>query len=406
MSAKRLPFQLGILLVTALLAGGAEVPADPEAKAKRVHVLTREGDVLLGSVDLESVTIDTRYGALTVPVADLRRVDFSWQASAEEAAKVQEYLQELEDPAGRKTARSGILEVGPVALPRLYAPGLEADKEVTDVLEEIRGELEARKGRRSLEEDVILMKPFNVVGRVRLDALEIETTYGPLRIARHDLDRLLFGGSGAFRDVDKVLIVRTWTDVDEEYAHTRSAIARFSKLKLVEFTGSSAGALKKALVKHSVLVLPEFESGGSAAQAAAREAGTALKKFVREGGVVISCGGTNNANFLTASGLLTCRANSNDSTGTIRKRHPIVKGVKGGVPSINATIPLTQVQGRKMKSIVTSPSGATIVGIATYGSGAIVYCGWDFYRSGDAHQRILANCVEWAATRQFSGLPF
>jgi hypothetical protein len=360
--------------------------------------------VLRGRIGLSTVTVDTRYGSLTIPVEELRRIDFSWRASPEDRDRIEPLLSDLAVPERRAAARRILLDIGPAVLPQLTGVQDTPDEAARAVLESLGKQLRTRQGRRSVEDDVVFAKRFTVLGTVRFEGIDVESAYGELRVPRYDIDRLFFAGATPFLEVDRVLIVKTWTDVDQEFAHTRDAIARYTKLKLVEFTGTTSRELKKALRRYQVVVLPEFESGGSQAQTAAREASATLKKFVRDGGVIVSCGGQHNAGFLAASGLLNCQGASNDSAGTIRKRHAIVRGIRGGVPAVNATIPLAG-GGGKMKPIVSSQNGSVIVGLATYGQGAIVYCGWDFFESTEVHQRILANAVQWAATREFAGLP-
>src|SRR5690606_23391825 len=88
--------------------------------------------------------------------------------------------------------------------------------------------------------------------------------------------------------------------------------------------------------------------------------------------------------------------------GSVVKKHPIVKGVSGTIPNANATIPIN-VHGGKMKTLA-GQDGAILVGVATIGSGVVVYCGWDYYVSEEAHQRVLGNAVDWARARQTGGL--
>lgn len=321
-----------------LLALAEEPPALPAASApSRARVLLRQGDVLEGEVPLGALRVLTAYGTLTVPPDEVLRIEFA------------------ADPSGR-----------PGAVERA--------------------------------EDTVVAKKFSIVGRAEIETLDVTLPQGRLRVPRADVARLVVGGGRTREPVDRILMVKTWSDPNEEFARTRDIIARRTKLRIAEFTGTGASELKRALSKHRVLVLPELERDSEDLAQVASQVSSSLREFVRSGGVVISCGGSGNVRFLAASGILACQGGSSDDrAGTVQKKHTIVRGVSGAVPSANATFPI-QVSGRgRMQSLVAGPSGGIIVGIAAVGEGAVIYCGWDYFQSAEPHQRILANAVEWAA---------
>jgi hypothetical protein len=220
-----------------------------------------------------------------------------------------------------------------------------------------------------------------------------------LKVRRADLNRLSFSGASFRQEVDKVLMVKTWTDQDEEYVHTLDIIAKRARIRTAEFNGSSAQDVRRALGKYRVIVIPELEESGEETGQVAAEAGPALRKYVQEGGVIICCGGDANIQFLSQSGLVPCQGGSGDRAGTVAKKHPIVQGVSGAVPPANATFAISTTAGKKMLGLLVAQGGGIIVGVTRLGAGAVVYCGWDYYESQEPQQKILANAVRWAASQ-------
>ncbi|MGQ9592262.1 MAG: hypothetical protein ACUVYA_18435 [Planctomycetota bacterium] len=326
---------------TAPLALAEERAALAAASASsRARVLLRQGDVLEGDVSLEALRVLTPYGTLTVPAEEILRVEFA-------------------------------------------------------------GEPSGRTGAPKRPDDTVVAKKFSIVGRAEIEALDVALPQGRLRVPRSDVARLVLGGGKMREPVDRILMMKTWSDPNEEFARTRDIIARRTKLRISEFTGTSASELKRALSKHRVLVLPELERASEDLSQVASQVSAALREFVRTGGTVISCGGSGNVRFLAASGLLACQGGSSDDrAGTVQKKHAIVRGVSGAVPSANATVPIQVSRRDRMQALVGGPSGGIIVGIAAVGEGAVIYCGWDYFQSAEPHQRILANAVEWAAKGQ------
>lgn len=251
------------------------------------------------------------------------------------------------------------------------------------------------------KDDKVSTRKFSIVGRAELEELEISLPQGRLRVPRCDLERLVLHGSQRIEAVDRILMVKTWSDPNEEFARTREIIARMTKLKIAEFTGTSAAELKRALSKHRVLVLPEFERVESSLNEVATGTANALREFVRSGGTVVSCGGSGNMQFLTASGLLRCQGGAaGQGHAVVAKRHAILRGISGPVTHANATFPIRPLSPGRVQALLKLPSGEIVVGIATLGEGAIIYCGWDYFQSAEPHQKILANAVLWAAGRR------
>jgi hypothetical protein len=386
----------------------ARAPAEAKGvlTAERpAQIVTRRGDVLLGKPSLHHVTVRTTYGDLEIPLSEITRIEFSPTLPAAERRVLQRLLEQTQggsDPHSLEAIRSESLRIGLPALAFFRTNATSPDEGVRGVIERVRQEIQDGSGQRLLEEDRITTKKFTVTGSVDVDAIDLLGAYGSLRLERADLDRLILGAGGTAacsgpRAHDQVL---------DGPQRGVSADARLHRIphaaENLRVQRTSAGELRKALEKHRVLVIPELErEPGLAAQVAAEAAG-ALRKFVTEGGVVVSLGGGGNAQFLSRSGLLACSSPGGGGEGSVVRRHPIVQGVTGSIPSANATIPIQVTAGKRVTVLVSSGSGALVV-LARVGEGAVVYCGWDFFESAESHQKIVANAVKWAAQGLIDG---
>ena len=387
---------------TMLLVFAFASPEQDEPPRKEgAMVVTRHGEAIVGPVRLEEVAVRTSYGLLRVPVAEVARVEFAPAPTAEDEQKVEAALAE----AGRLDAKASaevirdLASMGPVARRILAARPI--DEKARPLVDQVLEKVGEGPAGRDVWEDVVVAKRFTVVGRVELESLEVGLAYGALQLSRGDIERIAFSGAGPAGATNRVLIVRTWTDEDEEYAHVREFLAQRSRLHFVEFAGHDGKDLARALRGHRILLVPELEEGRNAVDGVASEAGPALRKFVKDGGVVVSCGGDVNVRFLSQSGLLACGAAGTGGQAEVRKRHPIVQGVQGAIPEANATYPILVEGAKKMQALAVSGNGGIVVGVARVGAGAVIYCGWDYYQSQDPQQRVLANALRWAA----AGMP-
>jgi hypothetical protein len=368
-----------------------------------VRVLTRDGDVLLGTLSVETLSVETRFGELTIPLADIRQIDLRREWSTEDDARLTKLLSDIEASLPNSTEADELqAELFQIALAsrdelrkRSSSTRDRAAQVLKEVLESFSDSDDRTTNIGNPKHDRVVARKFTVIGKVASDEFTIATKYGPIRIARGQIERMAIGDAELQLETDRVLIVKTWSDPEREFANTRQAIDQRTKLRIVDFSGSSAADLKKALRGHRVLVLPEFEQGGS--EQVAQELAKTLQQFVRTGGVIISCGGGNNHTFLSTSGVLPCSGGSDSSEATIRKRHPIFKGVQSPIPAADATLPIQSTGKPKMKALATSQSGDILVGVARLGAGAIIYCGWDYFDAPEPIQIVLANAVRWAA---------
>ena len=232
-----------------------------------------------------------------------------------------------------------------------------------------------------------------------METIRLTCSYGDLELNRNDVTRIVVGTGSWQSAANKVLIFKSWTDVSGEYQNVLSFLPRQTKLQFKVFESRDATLLRKQLRKFSVIVVPELEQSDEALKNFARASAKALRKFVRDGGCLVSCGGDGNSKLLNTSELLRFRVESNSSPAQVLGKHPLMRGVSGSIPYANATYKIHPQGGPKVQPLAATAEGGVVVGIARIGEGAVIYCGWDSHNSTENHQRILSNAVLWAAGR-------
>lgn len=376
---------------------------EAEKAPTTVRVLTRQDEIIVGTLDIKELQVRTKYGSLRVPIEEIGRITFRPMLTRDEEREARAMIEELVEADGEvdendtRAARRRLVELGSAVLEMLRDAQLEVEADSQETLTEVIQTILDETPERVLTSDVITTKRFTIHGDALIDGVGVRSAYGNLELSRAQIDRILLGNTSWRGETDRVLLIKTWADADGEYLNVRRCLESKTRLKMVEFTGSSATEFRRILKKHRLLVLPEFESGGSAPGQLAGQAASALGQFVRDGGVIISCGGTANMQFLSSGGLLACSGRANDGDATIRRRHPILRGLSGTIPKANATFPIFVQSGRKLTALATAPSGGVVVGVARIGEGAVVWCGWDFYEPKEPQQRVLSNAVRWGA---------
>jgi hypothetical protein len=187
-----------LVLVLPLYASGADVeekkadPSDTKAKTETVkkaphkdgevvalfHDGTRVRTVLLQ----DSVEVITKYGKLTVPTKDIRRVEFGFRLSGEAGKKLEQAIKDLASNnfQAREAATKDLIAMGRQAYPALVKASkdndLETTRRVEDILKGIREKVAAEL-LRSRTDDLIHTTDFTIAGRITAPVLKAKTDH-------------------------------------------------------------------------------------------------------------------------------------------------------------------------------------------------------------------------------------
>lgn len=385
-----------------LVVVGKVGPLAEEPHPSSVRLSTRDGDLVIGTLTLTEIPVQTEYGLLRVPTEDVAVVEFARRLTDDDIAEIRatvETLRTSEEGEERDAARESLIQRGSLALDLLRSALNPEHEDLNKSLNKIIEAIIEREPEDFPTTDRIVARRFTISGHVQIDKIGLRCSYGDLELSRNDVARIVIG-TGSWRNPSsKVLIFKSWTDTSGEYQNVMNFLPRQTKLQFKEFESRDPSLLRKALRKFSVIVVPELEQSDEGLKKFSSATAKALRKFVRNGGHLVSCGGNGNNALLNRSGLLKFRAESNSSPVRVLGKHSLMRGVSGSIPHTNATYQIHPQGGPRVQPLATTVAGGIVVGVAKIGQGAVVYCGWDFHNSTQDHKRILANAVLWAAGR-------
>jgi len=182
----------------------AVVRAEPGAEPapNEVTAIFHDGTVIKRVALPGSIELTTRYGKLTVPVKDIRRIEFGFRLSAEMAKQVEEGVQALgsKDFRQRETASKQLAQLGARAWPALQKAAQSKDMEVSRRAQAIVQQIQQTVPADQLQikpDDTIVTADCVLVGRVANEALKARTkTLGEMSFKLTDL-RSLHGPTDA-----------------------------------------------------------------------------------------------------------------------------------------------------------------------------------------------------------------
>ncbi len=195
MFAYRSPLWLvPFIFVGAALAqedGAKGLPKKDEAEVQFAN-----GSVLRMSILQDKIEVQTRYGKLAVPLADIQRIEFGVHLPADVANKVECAVVKLASVqyAEREDGARELTALGASAYPALLRALKGGDQEVVRRAEKIVASLRERipeKDLRGREEDIVATPGFTVVGRILTPALKGHSEYfGTVQLQLTQLRRL------------------------------------------------------------------------------------------------------------------------------------------------------------------------------------------------------------------------
>jgi hypothetical protein len=189
-------------LLAALLAAGPALAEDKAAESPRpaeVVAYLHDGTVLRKVYLRDGVAVVTRFGRLTVPAAEIRRIEFGLHLPEEVAREVAAAVKQLgsDEYKQREAAGKRLVALGHRAYPAVQAAARSADKEVAAraraAAEQIRKAAPAEL--LSLrEQDVVQTRDCVLTGRIEAEALKAQTAaLGPLTLRLGELRSLRSG---------------------------------------------------------------------------------------------------------------------------------------------------------------------------------------------------------------------
>jgi hypothetical protein len=200
----------GLLFSAALLADEpASVPAvSPAAKpavsqpgnSRQMRLHLMEGSVVSGKLSTETVTVETAFGKLEVPVASIVSFTPGLDSHPQERQKIGRLIQQLgsNTAAERDAAQRALADMGKTIQSELARYANDDDVERRTRVQKILAEYEesdedddvdASSVRPWQAQDSLETNLFTVVGKIAPQAFDLQTQFGPLKVAISDIRR-------------------------------------------------------------------------------------------------------------------------------------------------------------------------------------------------------------------------
>ncbi|MGE3805063.1 MAG: hypothetical protein AB7K24_10365 [Gemmataceae bacterium] len=152
-----------------------------------------DGSVIQRAVIADDLVLVTRFGKLTIPFKEIRRIDMGRRTSPERAARIKAALARLgsTDFNEREAASRELVELGADAYAAMQeatlSKDLETAKRARQVLEEIRTQVSPQELNRK-SEDVVHTRDSAITGHIESDVLKARTDkFGALNFRIADL---------------------------------------------------------------------------------------------------------------------------------------------------------------------------------------------------------------------------
>ncbi len=156
--------------------GSVHIPGD-------VEVQFANGSSVRMILQTETIEVRTPYGALSVPVKDIKSIEFGVHFSEETEKLIEDNIRKLnaENFRERETATNALIKLGADAYPAVSeaaknAVDLEVGKRAKSILQAMTANLPA-KDLRLQHNDLIVTPTFTIAGRITTQSLKAKSDY-------------------------------------------------------------------------------------------------------------------------------------------------------------------------------------------------------------------------------------
>ena len=178
------------------LSASGQAPS-PAVPAENIRVFLMEGSVVSGQLSVESLTVKTAFGTLTVPVEHVVSFTPGLDSHPELRKRIGRLIQQLgsNDAAERETAQRALVDFGEPIRSQIEAFRTDEDTErrtrilaIIENLDELQQDAFTTGVAATLvAEDTVTTDRFTVVGRIEPESFQVETAFGPLTVALSDI---------------------------------------------------------------------------------------------------------------------------------------------------------------------------------------------------------------------------
>jgi hypothetical protein len=179
----------------------SETPKNERPNELRLHLW--DGNVITGELEISELTVNTEFGALTIPVSKVLSLRPGLDSFPERQAEIAKLVEDLGAPdfQQRENARRALLAMGRLLHEEIYRFDDGGNGERKRHLEEIRKEFELQMDNADdidewdagdlpkplVRKDQVETRDFVVVGKIATESFQVGSKYGPLSVNLADV---------------------------------------------------------------------------------------------------------------------------------------------------------------------------------------------------------------------------
>ena len=199
----------------------------------------------------------------------------------------------------------------------------------------------------------------------------------------------------------RILAYTYGVDTINEYQNTLNSLnSFFDDYTLTETNTITPSVLQSYLDDADVLLFPKFEAGGGMVHLTLSNT---ITTNIASGKSAFFCGSTySNALSWFNTGLISgtyLGIISNSTPLTVNMNHPIAQGTTSPFYPINSTVSLDIVN--PFVTDVMSAGTSNVVSTWPFGSGQVVYSGFDFTSTSTNTSKVISNSMKWLKQLKF-----
>lgn len=184
-----------VLLVLMAAACSAAAQPTPEPVAS-VVLRFHNGSIIQPGILLDAIEVETKVGKVTIPAAEVRKIDFGFRVSDDDTKKIEQALRDLASDkfAAREAATKLLMDMGRLAYPDVVASVKGADLETAKRLDTILKHIRARNSVERLQTrrtDIVKTTDCTVTGKILATSLRVKCElFGEVKIPMWHLREL------------------------------------------------------------------------------------------------------------------------------------------------------------------------------------------------------------------------
>jgi hypothetical protein len=175
------------VLILLAIGGGSVLPASAQQPAKSddpniVEVRLADGSAVRMTLVQTHIDVVTRYGKLSVPVSDIKRIDFGFRYPEGAEAKINDAIAKLgaANYKQRESAATDLLGFRELSYPALKRAMKSTDPEIVKRAEELIKKIEDKvpvERLRITENDQVQTNEFTIAGKIESSTLKARSPY-------------------------------------------------------------------------------------------------------------------------------------------------------------------------------------------------------------------------------------